>query len=222
MTKDEVLARLQDLQLENSKLHSKLSLLKENGASPELPVDAVRQASIDQEIRELKERIGMEEQETVELRRELTRLINEQEDLQLKIQEDNALIATKLLAELGNEESQTAEFYRSVLNHCHGIPKNEYELLSRLMDVVQKKRKVVAEEIEQNQKVMRLIRFQGGKVPSDPFPGVVSGHSLASCPEREIELLAEGPSFFENPLPCLGEAMLPKKIRKRITFTHTP
>jgi hypothetical protein len=172
-----------------------------------MPDEELRRDSMDREIAETKERIAIEEQEIVDLKRELGKLIREQEELQIRSQEDSGIIAATLVQALEHEEEEIQKFYSLVLGHCEGIPKKEFELLASLIYVVQNKRKVVADETEQNQRILRLIRF----------------HKTNRGPDQnteEFSLPLQEPATFDNPLPCLSQAMAPKRVRKKITFRH--
>jgi uncharacterized coiled-coil DUF342 family protein len=214
MTKEELWAEVRDLKGKNTELHNRLTLLKQQSTESRESSELVRQPSIEREVRELKERIAEEERETMDLKRELVRLMKEQEDLQLRIQKDNAVFEAGLIPELAKEESLTTEFYKSVLESCRGIRKSEYEILSGMIEVVQRKRKAVAEASDENRKVSRLIHFHGGGVRQDALP--------MSLPCPGVGPLIEERPDFGNPLPCFGATMEQKRVRKKLSFKHLP
>jgi chromosome segregation ATPase len=157
MTHVDLFDQLQRLQIENAALQERISSLKQQGGETDTASDDSENESYASEIASIKERITAEQQETSDLKRELSQLIRTQEEFQRRIEAENSLVATTLVPLLKSEEQLTQEFYSSLLSKCQAVEGIDFAALKALVDGVQLKRKALSDATDENQKIHRLI-----------------------------------------------------------------
>jgi hypothetical protein len=215
-TPQKLFDQLQRLQIENASLYERIAMLKQQRSESDAPLDESLQASYAAEIAGYKSQLIVEERETGELKRELARLIKVQEEMQRRIESDNATITGMMLPQLRYEEQQTEQFYNSLLAKCANTPGIDVVALKALVEAVQAKRRTVAEETEANQKVIRLIRFNQAQLKGVEAKPAEPPHKEEKPGHRLSAPAAQSP--FTNPIPALAVSSPLPKQRKRVTF----
>lgn len=203
----EIMARLEEMQLENAALHDKVSVLKQQRGMGDAVSDGEKNYATEIEL--TKSKVAAAEQETVILKKELSALIKQQEELQRKIETEKAILSGSLAPVLKHEEMITQAFYERLLQKFEEIPDVEVTLLKELVTTVQKKRKAVADETEENQRISRLIKFNKAR---NSEGGAVSGSDKPADNEKRTS------DVFENPLPCTDMTPAKRRGRRRVTF----
>lgn len=197
--------RLEEMRIENAALHDKISILKQQrGGGLFEGVDKNYTA----EIELTKAKVLDAEQQTAALKKELSNLIKKQEEMQRKIESEKSLLNTSLLPILKHEETVTQAFYERLLTKFGEIPDIEISLLKELVSTVQKKRKAVADETEESQRIARLIKFNKAQTKTDE----------QTTPRAENITDRKPSDVFDDPLPCVGLSVAKRRGRRRVTF----
>jgi chromosome segregation ATPase len=155
---EELFQELQRLQDENFALSGRISEFRRARASSqagEVPAEDV-QARIEQ----TKQEIDRAEQEKIELKRDLARLIETEEQLQAQIREGDAEVTGTLLPRLTAELQQTDEFYSSLLAELGAASPEKLDVLRALISEVREKRNATMVDRREYQNINRLIQYE--------------------------------------------------------------
>ena len=202
MSTEEIMQQLQELQIENAALHDRISILKQQRSQYDASADAADPDSCAAEIQAAKLQLDSEDQQTLALKRQLAKLIERQEQIQREIEEENSQLSRVAIPALRREEDETTRFYDDLLSKFEASKGTDTARLRDLVRTVEAKRKAVAAELDEHQKIMRLIRYNKAQTAATP-PAPAQTPSPAR--ERDTDV-------FDNPLPCLGVA--PRERRR--------
>lgn len=227
--KDQIFEQLQQIQAENSELHERIAKLKAqrhlaNEEDQEKP-DTNQTQEYAAEIEKLKVQLNQEEANIVDLKKNLTTLMSNQQKIQAQIDEENNQVFQDLVPKLKKEEEETTKFYDEIINLCSQCEGVDIDSLKNLVREVQEKRKSVSQKTEEHQKILRLITFNKSQTNSNATPKQESNNTKPA--DNKKKLLPKQPAkfppanenkqtkkrnqpqgntpnqeMFDNPLPC--------------------
>lgn len=201
MASNEAMRRLQDIQAENAQLHERINILKQQRAHPDATSESREVDLCSGEIESFKNKLASEEQEIIALKRQLSYLIQRQEEFQRQIEEEHAQLSHVLLPSLRQAEEETSRFYDKLLAQFEGSTDFDLSHLRQLVQKVEAKRKVIADEIDESQRIQRHIRYTKAQAET-------STPMVRADPDSTV---------FENPLPCLTVSAESMRRRRRAT-----